>query len=319
MSLAKFSQREAEDQLIQFIVENKEAGMHWGALHNYVAAVAKFYLISDSPLNLKRVNRFMPEYTKLMKDRAYSKEEIQSLLDISNERTKSVVLLLVSSGLRIGGLCSLVMSDLEDKGDIYKITVYTNTKQEYVTYCTPECKKSLSTYFQIRQRHGEVFKDKTPVIREQYNSREYFSVQYPKFTTVSSIEFLLKEVAERAGIRARMKKTDPRKIPKHPTMLAHGFRKYTNTQFVNARINPLVKELLIGHLHIGLEDSYYRPDLETLQTEYEKAIPFLTIDPTRRLTKELADERRKITKLEALLDRIDMLEAKLNERQPYQS
>jgi BMFP domain-containing protein YqiC len=37
------------------------------------------------------------------------------------------------------------------------------------------------------------------------------------------------------------------------------------------------------------------------------------------LTKELADERRKITKLEALLDKIDMLEAKLNERQQYQS
>lgn len=319
MSLTKSNQREAEDRLIQFIITKKEAGMHWGALHNYVAAVAKFYLISDTPLNLKRVNRFMPECTKLMKDRSYTQEEIQSLLDISNERTKAIVLLLASTGVRIGGLCPLRRADLEDKGYTYKITVYSNSRQEYFTYCTPECKKALDNYFQIRERHGEVFTEKTPVIREQYNVRKYLGVKYPRFTTVASIEFILKEIAERAGIRARIKRTEnQRGIPRKEIMLAHGFRKFFNTQLVSARINPLIKEGLMGH-RIGLEDSYYRPTEEDIQAEYKKAIRFLTIDPTQQLTKELADERRKITKLEVLLDRIDMLEAKLNERQQYQS
>ena len=320
ISLTKFSQREAEDRLIQFIIANKEAGMHWGALHNYVAAVAKFYLISDNPLNLKRVNRFMPECTKLVKDRSYTREEIQSLLDISNERTKAVVLLLVSTGMRIGGLSPLRQADLEDKGDTYKITIYSNTRQEYFSYCTPESKKALDTYFQIRQRHGEIITNKSPVIREQYNTRNYFSIKYPKFTTAASIEFILKEIEERAGIRTRIKRTnDQNGIPRKDVMLAHGFRKFFNTQLVKAGINPLIKELLMGHKSIGLEDSYYRPEERDIQVEYEKAIPFLTIDPTQQLTKELADERRKITKLEALLDRIDILEAKLNERQQSQS
>jgi integrase len=313
-SLTKLSQKEAEDRLIQFIVANKEAGMHWGALHNYVAAVAKFYLINDSPLNLKRVNRFMPECTKLVKDRSYTREEIQSLLDISNERTKAVILLLASTGMRIGGICPLRRADLEDKGNIYKITVYSNTRQEYFSYCTPECKKALDIYFQIRQRHGEIFSDKSPVIREQYNIRNYLSVKYPRYTTIASIEFILKEVEERAGIRTRIKRTENQiGIARKDVMLAHGFRKFFNTQLVSARINPLIKEMLMGH-HIGLEESYYRPMEEDIQTEYEKSIPFLTIDPNQRLKKELVDERRKITKLEALLDRIDMLELKLNER-----
>ena len=315
MSLTKFSQREAEDRLIQFIVANKEAGMHWGALHNYVAAVAKFYLISDTPLNLKRVNRFMPECTKLVKDRSYTREEIQSILDISSERTKAVVLLLASTGMRIGGLSPLRRADLEDKDDIYKITVYSNTRQEYFTYCTTECKKALDTYFQIRERHGEILTDKTPVIREQYNTRNYLSVKYPKFTSIASIEFILKEIEERAGIRTRIKRTDNQVgIPRKDVMLAHGFRKFFNTQPVSARINPLIKEGLMGH-RIGLEESYYRPMEEDIQAEYEKAIPFLTIDPNQRLKKELTDERKKITKLEALLDRIDTLEMKLNERE----
>jgi hypothetical protein len=63
--MTKLTQREAEDQLIQFIITNKEEGMSWGSLHNYVSAVAKFYLVNDITLNLNRVKRFMPEQTRL--------------------------------------------------------------------------------------------------------------------------------------------------------------------------------------------------------------------------------------------------------------
>lgn len=50
--LLTMTQREAEDKLIDFIITNKET-KSWAALHNYVAAVAKFYLINDINLNLK--------------------------------------------------------------------------------------------------------------------------------------------------------------------------------------------------------------------------------------------------------------------------
>jgi len=136
--------REAEDKLIDFIITNKE-NKSWAALHNYVAAVAKFYLINDINLNLKRVNRFMPEQIKLRKDRGYKHDEILKLLELANERTRALVLLLASSGMRIGAIPLLRVGHLEDKGDVYKITVYENTNSEYFTYCTPECKRALDT------------------------------------------------------------------------------------------------------------------------------------------------------------------------------
>ena len=156
-SLLKLSQREAEDRLIDFIISSKEKGVSWGKLHNYVAAVSKFYLINDISLNLNRVNRFMPEQVKLRKDRAYKREEISKVLELANERTRALVLLLSSSGMRLGGVVGLKMSDLEDRGDIYKITVYANTNSEYITYVTPEGKQALDTYFNIRKMHGEDF------------------------------------------------------------------------------------------------------------------------------------------------------------------
>jgi len=75
-SLLRLTQRQAEDHLISFIIEHKNKDLAWGALHNYTAAVARFYLINDVTLNMQRVNRFMPEQTTIKKDRAYTSEEI---------------------------------------------------------------------------------------------------------------------------------------------------------------------------------------------------------------------------------------------------
>jgi len=200
--LLSMTQREAEDKLIDFIITNKEAGMSWAALHNYVAAASKFYLINDINLNLKRVNRFMPEHVKIRKDRGYRPDEILKLLELANERTRALILVLASTGVRVGAIPTLRVSDLEDKGDIYKVTVYNNTREEYFTYCTPESKQALQTYFEVRQRHGETINDKSPVIREQYDKRSDFAARHPKPTTKAAIIHLLVEVLERVGLRA---------------------------------------------------------------------------------------------------------------------
>ena len=111
--------------------------------------------------------------------------------------------------MRLGGVVGLKMSDLEDRGDIYKITVYANTNSEYVTYVTPEGKQALDTYFNIRKMHGEDFGKENggnhPVIREQYNKENLLSVKYPKFITKASLNRILDEILQRAGLRVRVR------------------------------------------------------------------------------------------------------------------
>ncbi|MGA7976451.1 MAG: hypothetical protein WB975_04385 [Nitrososphaeraceae archaeon] len=89
-------------------------------------------------------------------------------------------------------------------------------------------------------------------------------------------------------------------------MLAHGFRKFFNTQLVTARINPHIKELLMGHLHVGLESSYYRPQEEDIQAEFEKAVDLLTVDPASRL-------RKKVEKLEVERTYVDQLRMEIDQ------
>ena len=187
------------------------------------------------------------------------------------------------------------MDDLEDKGDIYKVTVYRNTRQEYITYTTPEAKKALETYFDVRRRDGEVINEKSPIIREQYNRQSPLSIEYPRHTTRAALSRILEDIIERAGLRTIQHRGGPgvggSATYRKDVMLAHGFRKFFNTQLVTARINPLIKELLMGHLHVGLESSYYRPLEEDIQTEYEKAIDKLTINPENRLLKKIRSAR----------------------------
>ncbi|MGA7006960.1 MAG: site-specific integrase, partial [Nitrososphaeraceae archaeon] len=106
-SLLTMTQKDAEDTLIQFIITKKNDGMSSSALNNYVAAVAKFYLINDKPINISRVNRIIPEPLKVKKDRGYLPEEILKVLELANERTRALILLLASTGVRLGSISDL--------------------------------------------------------------------------------------------------------------------------------------------------------------------------------------------------------------------
>ena len=70
-------------------------------------------------------------------------------------------------------------------------------------------------------------------------------------------------------------------------------------QAVNSKLNPEIREMLLGH-HIGLASSYYRPTEEEIRTEAEKATELLTIDPANRL-------ERKVEKLEVERSQFDAL------------
>jgi hypothetical protein len=88
-------------------------------------------------------------------------------------------------------------------------------------------------------------------------------------------------------------------------MIAHGFRKFFTTQLVNSKVNAEIREMSLGH-KIGLASCYYRPSVEEMLAEYEKAIDNLTIDPSKRL-------QRKVETLTIEKSRLDILEAKFKQ------
>jgi integrase len=115
--------------------------------------------INDVILNWKKIKKFI-NFEKTGnetngRDRAYTHNEIQKILVFCDQRIRIAFLLLASTGIRIGALQVLKVRDLEKVDDIYKIRVYSGDKEEYITFCTPECAKEIDTYLEYRKRRGE--------------------------------------------------------------------------------------------------------------------------------------------------------------------
>jgi hypothetical protein len=64
---------------------------------------------------------------------------------------------MVSTGMRVGAIPLLKIRNLEkiEKYQLYKITVYENEDEEYITFCTPECARAIDSYLEYRGRHAQ--------------------------------------------------------------------------------------------------------------------------------------------------------------------
>ena len=173
--------RTIEQKIIEFVISLKQLQKSYFVIHNHIAPVLTFYAINDIVLNVKKIKRYIPPKKRINRDRAYTHEEIHSLLDISDERMRAVILLLASSGMRIGAVPLLKIRNLEKVNiaychgydqHIYKIIVYENEQEEYCSYCTPECTKALDAYLDMRSRYGEKLNRDSFLIRAQFDVRD---------------------------------------------------------------------------------------------------------------------------------------------------
>ena len=73
--------------------------------------------------------------------------------------------------------------------------------EEYTVFSTSELKKEILSYLDMRQRYGEVITDASPLVREQFDKRDQFTIAHPKRVKESALASKLTELAEAAGLR----------------------------------------------------------------------------------------------------------------------
>ena len=98
-------------------------------------------------LNWKKISKVLSEYKRVANDRPYTREEIKKMLERTDQRDRIIILLMCSLGRRQGAIHSLKLGHLEKmQQDVYKIVVYKNHSEEYITFCSPECAKAIDDY-----------------------------------------------------------------------------------------------------------------------------------------------------------------------------
>ena len=85
-----------------------------------------------------------------------------------------MILLLASTGIRIGGVPDIKLKNLNKISEhkLYKVIVYAGYKDEYFCFTTPEAAKAIDTYLQYRERYGEKIIPESYLFREQFNTED---------------------------------------------------------------------------------------------------------------------------------------------------
>lgn len=277
-SLLTENPRLIEDRVIGYVrFLDRVKHLARGTIAIAVCAIFHFFEMNDVLLNRRKIKRFLPEDNSTHDDRAYTHEEIQQILFQCDERSRMMVLLMASTGMRIGALDSLKIGHLSPKipeYNTYKIIVYAQSpKDRYYTFCTPECAQAIDIYLAYRQRFGDPLKQTAPLIREGFNITDKLQCAYPRPVSYRGIVWIMTDLLKRVGFPTRGE-----------VMRSHGLRKFAITQMIKARVEYGTREYLVDHKKSrGLDVNYDRTTEEDRLAEVSKAFDLLTINPENRL------------------------------------
>ena len=139
--LSNTNPRYIESQIIDYIMSLRNSGISYATIQFFIAPIFTFYQLNDVLLNRKKVSRYLGEYKRIVKDMAYTNEQIQQMLETADIRIRVIILLLSSTGARVGSLPGLVLGNLTKLPDhsIYRTVFYDGTNNEYYTFTTAEC------------------------------------------------------------------------------------------------------------------------------------------------------------------------------------
>lgn len=311
--LITMSRDQIFESIKSFILSMVERGCSTPNMDCHIYALKNFYDMNDiEDIRWHKLKRFRGEETEPHESRKYEHEEIQTLINICDLRMNASTLLMCSAGLRVGALSTLLISHLERKGDLYKVNVYKGLKGKgkYFTFCTPECAKAIDTYLKFRERCGEKIGPDSPLFRKDFDSelledaRRYV---YPWGYDA------IKKAYDTKLIKAGLRTIDHvNKSNRKEVKMTHGFRFFFKSQLVLAKVDPDLRELLLGHSPLkDLKLVYTKMTEDEMLQEYEKGIDLLTVDPANRLRKKVETLTIEKSKVDLALAQIEDMKKRI--------
>lgn len=302
--LSQIESKKLQEMIEDYVMYDKSKNKSASHIGGKVCALKLFFSMNDVILNWYKIRKMMPEKTKPTGDAPYSTEQIQILLkNTANPEYKTLIHFMSASGVRVGCFEELKINDLTNMPNGCKcVKVYADTRHEYYTFIHHEAVESLNEYLESRKRNGEKITGESWAFCSPFDN----SKPLPADTITSTLGRYVKKFLGR----------EKSKSGRYKVMSCHGFRKRFDTVLKsNREINISLAERLMGHSQtIPLDNSYFKPAIEQLFDEYQKAIPHLIIDEKYKLQEEIKNKDKKIHDIESDKDRrITSLEIMIQE------
>lgn len=286
------------------------------SVNAYVAPIFLFFDMNRTSLFKKEINKVKDKNDLEQSGHTpITDVEIQNMITVCNHpRDIALILFLSSIGMRPGGLNDPVLcmkhlqymtnpKDSTNTKYCYAVKIYDGSRQHYWGFLTPEATKALDKYFHWRKtiRHEDIT-DTSPVFAAVSLTSNFDNM------TGSSLYSLLEKIYKKSGL-VRKKQGF-----RYDKAITYMYRIRFNTILkLNNELNSNIAEKLMAHTN-GLDGTYLQPTIEECFAEFVKAIPELTIDPTKRQELEIQKKQEKINELEQekkvnklLTDKVDYL------------
>lgn len=280
-----------ETRIKDYIIYLNKKGTSKSGFILIFSALRNFYAMNDvDDIKWSKLKRFKGEELPEHEDRAYSHNEILTLVENAPDlKTKSAILLMAASGLRVGALPTLKIGHLERRVDLYKVSVYKGLKGKgyYYTFTTPESYKALTAYFRFRERCGERLNNDSPLFRRDFDSNFHEQARNDiQIWNKEAIKASIHRLLVKTGLKT-VDRVNPRNNRKEVKQ-SHGLRKFFVSQLVNAGLHDVIIKKLTGHkAGRDMTQVYSKQTEETMLNQYTRAIDLLTINPENRLKHEL--------------------------------
>jgi len=310
-------QKSLSASIIEYIKKLETDGLSYSSRSNAFSAIRHFYEMNYVVLAWKKIYGSVGEFErKYDNTRPYTHEEIAKLLSIADLKYRAMILLMCSSGIRVGAIPDIKYSHLEKMlgYDIYKIHIYKKSKEKYYTFCTPEAYTAINEYLGQRKGLGEIITNDTPLFRTDPNTdsrirtKSLHKIKHPSPLRYSAIKTRFYNMSQKCGLLKAQKTSTTNKlgVRRNELQMIHGFRKFFATQLENSDIGGFHNEALMGHA-VGLR-AIYRVTPEKRLMEYAKALPNLTIDQSQKLELENTELKQKNAEIESLKAKINSMQ-----------
>lgn len=277
------------------------------AIHNYVSSVKMF--LEHHRIDLDKA------FWKKLKGRGTEKtndsvcnfkiptpDDLKKILTHANTKSRSMSLLQFSSGMRIGEICNLKLSDIDLDYEYPHITLRkTKTRAKGRTRCSPETKEAIMEWLKIRQDALDTQKKLT---LDEYWDKDNEERLFPG--TPKNARKMWNRLLE----KSRYAKKDATGKYKRNLMGTHSLRKAFRSEF-SKYDNDLAAYLM--NQRTGLDRKYRDWSDEYLDQEYAKGVHHLMVFQSNVTDERINDLDEKLAEKDTEISKIreEMKERKM--------
>ena len=184
-------------------------------IRNYLKPIKLFCIMNGVLINWNIITKGIKKGSRYSNDRPPTISEIENLLKYPDRRIKPIVLVMISSGMRVGSWNYLKWGDVSPitrNGSIVaaKIKLYnTKTNCYYHSFITPEANFAVKDWIEFRSSFGEKISSESWIMRNlwQIKSQRFGNylglAKHPSKFSPDGIRMLINDAWKIQGVREK--------------------------------------------------------------------------------------------------------------------